>query len=107
ELTLTQNLGNSAGYLSASIVRQDYWGNNRKTDSWSVGYSNSFKDVGYSLNYSLNKDVNNSRQQTSDRLFAFTLSMPLSLFSKTTYAGYSFSNNRTGGTNQNVSLSGT
>ncbi|NIG42384.1 fimbrial biogenesis outer membrane usher protein [Enterobacter sp. Acro-832] len=107
ELTLTQNLGNSAGYLSASIVRQDYWGNNRKTDSWSVGYSNSFKGVGYSLNYSLNKDVNNSRQQTSDRIFAFTLSMPLSLFSKTTYAGYSFSNNRTGGTNQNVSLSGT
>lgn len=107
EMTLTQNLGDSAGYLSASIVRQDYWGSNRKTDSWAIGYSNSYRGIGYSLNYSFNKDVSDSHQRTSDRLLSFTLSMPLSLFSTTTYAGYNFSSSRTGGTNQNISLSGT
>lgn len=107
ELTLTQNLGEYAGYVSASVVRQDYWGSNRKTDSWSLGYANSFRSVGYSLNYAFNKDVSASQQNKSDRLISLSLSVPLSLLSGTTYAGYNFSSSQAGGTNQNVSLSGT
>ncbi|PKH26667.1 fimbrial assembly protein [Enterobacterales bacterium CwR94] len=106
ELTLTQSLGDYAGYISATVIRQDYWGTDRKTDSWSAGYSNSFKGVGYSINYAYNKDVSGSRDNHSDRLIAFTLSVPLTLFSGSTYAGYNFSNSKEGGTNQNISLSG-
>lgn len=107
ELTLTQNLGDYAGYVSASVVRQDYWGSNRKTDSWSLGYANSLRGVGFSLNYAFNKDVTASRQNKSDRLISLSMSIPLNLLSGTTYAGYNFSSSQAGGTNQNVSLSGT
>ncbi|WP_223810681.1 fimbria/pilus outer membrane usher protein [Pantoea sp. M_9] len=106
ELTLTQSLGEAGGYLSATAVRQNYWGNNRQTESWSAGYTNSIKGVGFSVNYAYNRDIAGARHAQSDRLVSMSLSVPLSRFFGQTYAGYNFSSGQKGGTSQNASLSG-
>ncbi|RQR67024.1 fimbrial biogenesis outer membrane usher protein [Burkholderia sp. Bp9126] len=48
-LTLNQRLGDKAGQLNISTLAANYWNRAGSDVSYSVGYSNSFRNVSYSL----------------------------------------------------------
>ncbi|MFP2237260.1 fimbria/pilus outer membrane usher protein [Pseudescherichia vulneris] len=115
ELTLSQDLGDNRGYLSVGAVSEDYWGDNRKTSSWNLGYNNSWSGISYSLNYAMNRNTTssgageNSSGKTYDRddVISLNLSIPLDRWLSKTYASYNVSNSRDRGTVNTVGLNGT
>ncbi len=43
EITLSQNLGDTYGSISMGYVNEDYWNSDRKTQSATLGYNNSWQ----------------------------------------------------------------
>ncbi|HGV9227033.1 fimbria/pilus outer membrane usher protein [Citrobacter amalonaticus] len=115
ELTLSQNLWKGAGNLSLSMVKEAYWNDAGNMRSYSVGYNNSWHGISYNISYSFNKNTSvsgnndNSKTYDKDRMIALSVSVPLSnwLPESRTQVSYSANNSDSGGTTQNVSLSGT
>lgn len=115
ELTLSQNLWKGAGNLSLSMVKEAYWNNGKSMRSYSVGYNNSSNGISYNISYSYNQNTSSSGSESSsktydkDQVVALSVSIPLSnwLTDSNTQASYSINNSDSGGTTQNVSLSGT
>ncbi len=98
EITLSQNLGDSYGSISAGYVNEDYWNSDRKTQSATLGYNNSWQGISYGLNYTYNKNTNNysyasgsKKQNEDDHQFAFSVSVPFTVFDDTFY--YNFNSN--------------
>ena len=98
EITLSQNLGESFGSISAGYINEDYWNSDRKTQSATLGYNNSWQGISYSLNYTYNKNTNNytyssenKNKSEDDHQFAFSVSVPFSVFDDTFY--YNFNSN--------------
>ncbi|WP_249226383.1 fimbria/pilus outer membrane usher protein [Entomohabitans teleogrylli] len=93
ELTLNQPLGENRGSLSASVVREDYWNKPYGMVSWSLGYNNSWRGIGYSLVYTCGKNgrAGNNGSDISDqqeRTVALNISVSLSHFMPNTWANY-------------------
>ena len=95
EITLSQNLGDSYGSISAGYVSEDYWNSDRKTQSATLGYNNSWQGVSYGLNYTYNKNTNNysyttgtRNQSDDDHLLTFSVNIPFSLFEDTAYINF-------------------
>ncbi len=117
ELTVSQSLWQGGGNLSLSAIREDYWGSERRMESYGVSYNNSWKGISYGLNYAWNhnstvsaSDGNHSeRIYDNDQLFSLSISVPMSLLlpGSSTSMGYSLSTSKDGNTTNNVSLSGT
>nr|WP_244879874.1 fimbria/pilus outer membrane usher protein [Rahnella inusitata] len=115
ELTLSQNLWAGGGNLSLSMVKEAYWNDGKSMRSYGVGYNNSWHGISYSVNYSYNKNAstsgNNDDSKTydKDQVIAMSISVPFSnwLAGSNTQASYSVNNSDSGGTTQNVGLSGT
>ena len=111
EITISQNLGDGNGSLSVSYINEDYWNSKRKTQSASIGYSNSWKGLSYGLNYTYNKNTNGTpydsgRSRDDDHVFGLTLSMPFSLLEDTAYVNLSTNASRDSNTsNMGVSAS--
>ncbi|WP_394521339.1 fimbria/pilus outer membrane usher protein [Pantoea sp. SGAir0184] len=107
EITLTQRLGDDFGYLSATALREDYWGSGRRLNSWSLGYSNSFKGVSYGLNYAYNRNTSGFSGKTAsgDQIVSLNLSVPLR--GSNTWAGYNMSSRINDSTMHTATLSGT
>ncbi|EML7933726.1 fimbria/pilus outer membrane usher protein [Providencia rettgeri] len=83
EVTISQNLGESYGSLSLTYVNEDYWNSERKTQSASIGYSNSIQGISYGINYSFNQNTNKStygNNRQNDHLFSLSVSMPFDIF---------------------------
>lgn len=111
ELTVSQSLGQGFGSLTASAVRQDYWNSVRASESYSVGYTNSFKGVSYGLSYTHARNTmgtGSERGKIYDRddLFALNISVPLSNFMPSTWVSYNMNSSKRGNTTHSVSLSG-
>lgn len=112
ELTLSQNLWQGAGNFSLSLVKESYWNDSKGTQSYGVSYNNSWHGVSYNLNYSYNKNAtasgNNDGGVTydKDQVFSLSVSIPLGNWLNGAQANYSLNNNASGGTTQNVGLSG-
>ncbi len=110
ELTLSQNLWQGAGSLSLSLISEDYWNDNRRNQSASVGYNNSWNGISYGLNYTYSKngyDSNGNRTNYNDQIFAFNVSVPLSKWLPNSYATYNLNTSRNGNTSNTVGLNGT
>lgn len=110
ELTLSQNLWSGAGALSLSLLREEYWNDNRRSESASVGYNNSWEGISYGMNYTYSKngsDSNGNRTNSDDHIFAFNVSVPLSKWLPGSYATYNLNTSRNGKTSNNVGLNGT
>lgn len=121
ELTMNQNLWENAGSVSVSLVSEDYWNSNRNMKSVGVGYNNSWKGISYGLNYSYNENSTASasysdvygnsqgggRVYDRDQMFAFSVSVPLSLWLPNTYATYNMSTSKNGNTTHTAGLNGT
>lgn len=110
ELTVSQNLWQNAGALSLSLISEEYWNDNQRNQSATVGYNNSWEGISYGLNYTYSKngyDSNGNRTYNTDRIFAFNISVPLSRWLPNSYATYNMSTSRNGATSNNVGLNGT
>ncbi|MEQ5113107.1 fimbria/pilus outer membrane usher protein [Providencia vermicola] len=95
EITLSQNLGDTYGSISAGYVNEDYWNSDRKTQSATLGYNNSWQGISYGLNYTYNKNTSSysyttgtKNQSDEDHLFTFSVNIPFSLFDDTAYINF-------------------
>ena len=110
ELTMSQSLWDQGGTLSLSLFNEDYWDDNRRSQSVSLSYNNSWEAVSYGLNYTFNQngyDSNGNRSSIRDHIVAFNVSVPLSKWLPGSYATYSMNASRNGATSNNLGLSGT
>lgn len=111
ELTVSQSLGGVLGSVSASAVREDYWGQDKTMASYNLGYNNSWKGISYGLTYTYSKNgsAGNYKNRVSydkDQIIAFNLSVPLERFLSNTWANYSMNHTKNSGTTHTVGLSG-
>ncbi|EIZ8989674.1 fimbrial biogenesis outer membrane usher protein [Cronobacter sakazakii] len=110
ELTLEQPLGDALGSLNASLIQENYWNSSKTMSSLSVGYNNSWHDISYGLNYSLNRNTSENGygepEHEKDSVFSLTLSIPLERWLPNTWASYNQSHSKQG-TTQNIGLNGT
>jgi len=110
ELTLNQHLGQSAGALSLSLLREDYWRTNRRMESVSTSYNNSYNGISYGVSYSFNRnssDLSGNRTDAKDRIFSFNVSMPLSRWLPNSWANYTVTSSKPGSVSHSAGLSGT
>jgi outer membrane usher protein len=110
ELTLSQNLWESAGALSLSMISEEYWNDNQRNQSASVGYNNSWSGISFGVNYTYSKngyDSSGNRTYNTDNIVAANISVPLSRWLPNSYATYNMSTSRNGSTSNNVGLNGT
>ncbi|WP_338563906.1 fimbria/pilus outer membrane usher protein [Erwinia sp. E_sp_B01_3] len=110
ELTVNQNLGEVAGSLSVSLLREDYWRTNRRMESLALGYNNSYKSINYGVSYSYNRNSSplyGPTRYSKDQLVSFNVSVPLDHWLSNTWASYTVTNSKPGNSSQSVGLSGT
>jgi len=110
ELTLSQNLWKEGGALSLNLVKEEYWNNNRSTESAGVGYNNTWKGIAYGINYTYNcngLDSRNKRTYYTDQIVAVNVSVSLDQWLPGSYATYNLNSSENGNTSQNIGLSGT
>lgn len=112
DVTLSQNIGPYLGSVSLSLIKENYWNRNRDMRSASIGYSNSYGQVSYSLNYSYNKngyDSDGEQLNESDHLVAINVNIPFSVFDRNNraWASWNMSNSKNGSTVNNVGINGT
>ena len=108
ELTLNQNLGQTAGSLSVSLLREDYWRTNRRMESFATSYNNSYKGISYGLSYSFNRNSSShtGEHYSKDRVFSLNVSVPLNRWLSNTWASYTLTNSKPGYTGQSLGISG-
>lgn len=111
EFLVNQNLGDSAGSLSLSAISENYWNSDRNMRSLSVGYSNSWNGITYNLNYSYNRNTNDSSnsQKTydEDQIFSLGISIPLNRWLNNSWASYNLNTSKRGAISHTVGLNGT
>lgn len=119
ELTLSQDLWLGAGNLGLTAAREDYWNTDRRMESYSASYNNSWDGLSYSLSYTYNlnstvaygdNESSSGRIYDKDQLFAFSMSVPLTkLFGDKhpTYVNYMVNTSKNGNTTNSVSVGGT
>jgi outer membrane usher protein len=74
QMTVTQQVGrNSTLYLTGN--HQTYWGTDKTDEQLQAGYSSTWKDITYTVSYSLTK---NAWQQKRDNMLAFNINIPFS-----------------------------
>lgn len=96
------------GSLSLSLVSESYWDNSRM-ESLGVSYSNTFGRVSYFINYSYNRNVQSTSQNSdsspsSDNIISLTVSVP---FGADMSANYNMNSSRKGDTTHSLGLNGT
>lgn len=110
ELTLSQNLWSKGGAVSLSVLKEEYWNNNRSTESASVGYNNTWRGISWGVNYTYNRngaDSSGNRKYYSDQIVAINVSVPLSKWLPGSYATYNLNTSKQGSTSHNIGLNGT
>ncbi|WP_265260478.1 fimbria/pilus outer membrane usher protein [Serratia marcescens] len=106
QLNLTQNLmGGQWGALSFSGYQQDYWNESGYERNASVGYSNSWDGISWTLMYTYtryaNTNTNNNQQ------LALNISVPLSRWLPGSYATASTTSDLRGRSHNQMGVSGT
>ncbi|KOY63176.1 fimbrial assembly protein [Photorhabdus heterorhabditis] len=102
QLHVNQSLGN-LGSLYLSAFQQNYWQQNGYERSINAGYSISYNNINYSLNYTYNQlpDTNKNEQ-----LFSFSIQVPLDRWLKNSWAYYNLNTNKNKDISHQTGLSG-
>ncbi|KNC95587.1 fimbria/pilus outer membrane usher protein [Trabulsiella odontotermitis] len=111
EVTLSQSLGDRAGSLTMSAVREDYWHSPHSASSLGVGYNNSWQGISYGINGTWSKNGGTAggrtrNSQRSDQLISLNVSIPLERFLSNTWANYAMNISRHSSTTHTVGLNG-
>lgn len=107
---ISQSMGDS-GALSVRLNRDDYWGHNRTMTGLSLGYSNTWKGVGYGIYNNIDRIKDSSGNWPENRQVSLNVSVPFSLFGydpalQSIYATSSMTHDNHGRTQNQVGLSG-
>ncbi|WP_032833498.1 fimbria/pilus outer membrane usher protein [Pseudomonas sp. URMO17WK12:I12] len=105
EVSMNQSLSPELGALNMSLYSEDYWGNGRKDQSVSVGYSNFWKDVSFSVDYSHTRSITQDEQESdvsTDNALSVSVSIPFDGF----FSSYSYATSKSGSASHRVNLSG-
>ncbi|AUT26846.1 fimbria/pilus outer membrane usher protein [Escherichia marmotae] len=115
EFLLAQNLGLNYGSLSLNAISEDYWNSDRKMRSIGAGYSNSWNNITFNINYSYNRNTSNSsitannNGQTiydEDQILSLSISLPLDRWLSNSSASYNLNTSKKGNTNHSIGLNG-
>ncbi|EMV7410218.1 fimbrial biogenesis outer membrane usher protein [Enterobacter soli] len=101
QASISQSLFGCSFYLNG--YQQDYWGSSRKERNLSAGVNTVVDGVSLHMAYTYSKASDDS----SDRMFSFGFSVPLSKWLPRAWSSYSLSNSKKGYTRQNLGVSGT
>lgn len=112
ELTVSQNLGNTRGSITGSIIKEDYWNSGTSSASWSIGYNNSWKGISWGVDYSASENVQDTdgddeNSADNDKQIAFHMSIPLDKFLRNTWANYNYNASKNGNVTHSLGMSGT
>jgi len=119
-MTLSQNL-RDYGIISLSASTSDYYGNKSRISQMQLGYSNSWRNISYSLNFARQRTawnwnrsrfdafrgytLNSAQKKTTENTVSLNVSIPLDWGNKTTNIGFSY--NQSGhNTNSGMAVSG-
>lgn len=102
QISISQPLSN--GWGSAYIIGStyNYWGTGRKKNEYQIGYSNSYKELNYSLSYS--QSENNFTN--SDRRVYLNFSMPLGNSNEGVYLSQTINHTKHNGVFSQTTFSG-
>lgn len=105
QVSLNQDLG-KWGQLYCNLTKTDYWQKNYDSESWQIGYNNSFKRMNYGAYYQQEKSLFSGSHYTAGITMSFTFDQPKLLRSHdvTSNSAYRYSD-QSGATVQ-TSLSG-
>lgn len=110
ELTASQTLWDCWGALSLSVIKENYWGKSKATQSYSTGYNNSWQGISWGMNFTWNKnnDPQDSDSKTldDDKIFALNVSIPLDRLISNTWASYSLNTSKQGNTINTAGING-
>ena len=101
-LTLNQQLGEHGGQLYANGSISDYWNRNGSDTQFQVGYSNTFKSVGFSLSATRTRDVLGHY----DNEYNLTLNIPLGSGKHAPQMNLMFDHGGTAGNQEQAMVSG-
>ncbi|KVC69144.1 fimbrial protein [Burkholderia ubonensis] len=100
-LTLSQSLGARGGSLNATASASTYWNRSGSDVNFTIGYSNTFRNVAYSVSAARQRDA----RGTSSTMYYASLSIPLGK-TRPAMVATSFSRDTRGSTQAQTSLSG-
>ena len=78
QIALNQNL-DRFGQIYFNLTKTDYWQNKLDSQSWQIGYNNSFKKLSYSLYYQKEKSLFSDTQYVFGFSLSFLLDQPRTL----------------------------
>lgn len=104
QLNFTQNL-KSWGSLSFTGYQQDYWSDDGHERNISVGYSNSWNSVNWTLMYTWSTTTGSDAND--NRMLSLNVSVPLSHWLPGSYVSANTNNDLHGRSNNQLTLSGT
>ena len=105
QVDLTQNLmGGDWGSLSFSGYQQDYWNEEGYERSASIGYSNSWNGITWTLMYTYSEQPDSD--DDNDQQLALSVSVPLSKWLPNAYINNSMTTDMHGKTSNQVGLNG-
>lgn len=108
ELVINQQLSENRGNINLHAITEDYWKSQRRTQSFGLGYSNSWRGVSYGLNYNYyrNRYAGDERYQ-NDQVFSLNFSIPLNPGTSDIWANYNMLASKGGQVTNSVGLNGT
>ncbi|EBP3213522.1 fimbrial biogenesis outer membrane usher protein [Salmonella enterica subsp. indica] len=102
QLNVSQSLG-GIGSFYVNGYQQDYWDLSDHERSLSVGFSSSWQDITWSVDYSMTKTPNSDE----DQQIAFMVNIPLSRWLANSWATYNVNSSKNGNTVQQIGMGGT
>ncbi|WP_368542164.1 fimbria/pilus outer membrane usher protein [Enterobacter soli] len=102
QLNLSQSL-DVLGSIYANAYQQDYWGLKGHERSISFGYSSSWNNINWSVNYNLTK----TPFMDDDQQVSLTINVPLSRWLTNAWATYTVTDVKKSGTSHQAGISGT
>jgi outer membrane usher protein len=101
-ITASQGLGDKWGQFYISGYTQDYWNRTGTDTQFQAGYTNRFRNIGYSVS------VNRSRVAAGqmDTRYLLSVSLPLGSGARAPQASFNISHDSTGGTTGQAVMSG-
>ncbi|EJD6400692.1 fimbrial biogenesis outer membrane usher protein [Providencia rettgeri] len=107
---LSQTIG-TLGSIYLRANRDEFWGTNRTLTGGSVGFSSSYKGVGYSINYNIDRMKDDQGNWPENKQLSLNVSVPFSIFSyapgyQSVYSNYSMTHDNKGRTSHNAGVSG-
>ena len=122
QATVSQNIGDNGKYgaLYLTGTWTSYWNTSQDDASWQFGYSSSWKDISYSVNYSYTKEAEESGP--ADQQLSLSFSLPLGKWlspstsgggditkinTNSAFATYTMNTDKNGYTSNQVGINGT